>query len=341
MTLPRPFPLAGATAAAALVTLQAGGALAQAQEPWPFVSLEIMRYDSLINTEEDVGLPCCFPHVVSNPDQVLLHISAEIDVPWSEDMDRVSVSYTDLTLTIDGLEEPITMIGFLERYGVFETGTRSLSASRPRDWPDHEAEDDEHVFMEHIWSVPADATTATLTFGELYAVEIDIPQDASQPLMPGDTADFEVTGITPVDGIVTAHSYYRQPVAGTVNPSAGQMVRVDFNITPLMYNSIGSSYEGFSFYTNSIQLVGPNGLPTIPVGQELGEGVLTRSTSNSISGDIVGDPFDKSFYFLTDGTPGTYTLYYFSDAVGEGTLGDVASDGGAEDEAEGGSSLFE
>ena len=288
---------------------------AQGQEAWPFISFEVFRYDSLVNTDEDMGLPCCLPHVVGNPGQVLIHVSAVIDVPWSEELERVSVSARELTLTLPG-EEPATSIGHYDRVGIFEAGTTSISASRPRDWP----ESDEHLKMETVWSLPTDATTATLTLGEFFAVEIDVPQEVSEPLTPADTADFVITGMSAVEGpLATSSSFSGQVLTGTVETGAGQFVRVDFDVIPQMNTSL-SRRDGFLLYTRYMQLVGPTGLPALPVGQYLGDGI-TRDTSNSISGNsFIGSSFDYSFYYLTDGTPGTYTLYFLSDPVGEGTL---------------------
>ena len=288
---------------------------AQAQESGPFVSFQAYRYDSLINTDEDVGLPCCFPHVVGTPGEMLIHLSAVIDVPWSEELDRISVSARDLTLAVPGEEEPRTQVGHYDRVGIFEAGTSSVSASRPRDFP----ESDEHALMETVWSLPEGTTSATLTFGEFFSIDIDIPQEVSEPLTPGGTADFVVTGITPVEDLGSSHTYSGQPLAGHIDLQAGQIVRVDFDVTPRM-NTALRGRPGFLLYTRYMQLVGPDGLPTVRVGQYLGDG-MTTDTSNSISGDsFIGATFDYSFYFLTDGTPGTYTLYFFSDPVGEGTL---------------------
>lgn len=311
MNTVRPVLIAAAIGVGASVTPLA----AQAQDPWPFVSFDAFRYDSLINTDEDSGLPCCLPQVVGNPGEVLIHLSATIDVPWSDDLDRVQVRARDQTLTLPG-QEPVPPIGHYDRVGIFETGNTSISASRPRDWP----ESDSHLRMEAIWSLPADATSATLTLGELFALEIDIPQDVSPPMTPADTADFVITGMSAVDDpLETEDSISGQTLAGTIEPAAGRFVRVDFDVTPLMNTSL-SDREGFLLYTRYMQLVGPTGLPARPVGQYLGDS-LTRDTSNSISGNnFIGSSFDYSFYYLTDGTPGTYTLYFLSDPVGEGTL---------------------
>ncbi|MGF1627101.1 MAG: hypothetical protein ACFCVH_19645 [Alphaproteobacteria bacterium] len=85
-----------------------------------------------------------------------------------------------------------------------------------------------------------------------------------------------------------------------------------------MDTTLGSR-PGFLLWTRDIQLVGPNGLPAIPLGQFLGEGITTNTT-NSITGDFIDTAFDKTFYYLTDGSPGDYTLYYLSDPVAEGRL---------------------
>lgn len=304
--------LAAAAAAGAACALPPA---ALAQDAWSFVSFEAFLYDSLIDTEKDVGVPCCAPHVVAVPGHALLHISAVIDIPWTEELSRVSVSARDLTLTVPGLEEPLHPFGHYEYRGIFEADTYSLSASRPNDWPDA----DEHLLMEQVFAVPEDATAATLTFGEFHSVEIDIPQEASDPLTPGDTAEVAITAITPVDGIEVDTDNYGQGIHGTVVPGAGQILRVDFTITPLMENWLNNR-SGFTFRTGHIQLVGPNGLPARPLGQHLNT-ALTSDTTNSISGDaFLNKPYDKAFFFLTDGAPGTYTLYFLSDPVAEGTL---------------------
>jgi hypothetical protein len=290
-------------------------AVAQAQEEWSFVSFEAFRYDTLIDNRKEVGPPCCVPQVVAVPGHALLHLSAVIDVPWSDELTRVSISSRDLTLTVPGVEEPLHPFGHYENRGIFEANTFSLSAYRPNDWPDA----DQDMLMEQVWAVPEDATTATLTFGEFWSTEIEIPQETSEPLTPADTASFEIEAMTPVDVIEVGTDNYGQDIFGTLAPNAGQIVQVDFTITPLMETTLNNSH-GMWLRTRHLQLVGPNGLPTLPLGQILSAS-LTNDTVNSFSGDaFLNKPYDRTFYFLTDGAPGTYTLYFLSDAVAEGTL---------------------
>lgn len=285
------------------------------QEDWTFVSLDVMRYDSLISTDEDAGIACCAPQVITaQPGFALIHVSAVIDIPWSEELDRVSAYASKLTMTVPG-GEPVGPIGDYDRRGLFETAGGGVSASRPRDWP----ESDEHLVMEQVWMLPADATTATLAIDELFTTEIDLPQTVSAPITPGDTADFVITAISRVDSLTFEHSVNRQQVPGTLTPAAGQILQVDFDITPLMHSNIGGNY-GFLLYTRFIQLAGPNGLPAAPIGQFLSDSLVTN-TSNSYSGSsYLGNSYDETFFFLTDGTPGTYTLYFFSDPVAEAVL---------------------
>ena len=304
------------------LVLAAGAALAPAaafaqDAGWSFVSLQVSRYDSLVNTSEDTGLACCAPHVVApGPDQALVHISAAIDVPWSEELDRVSAFASKITLTVPG-GEPASPIGNYERRGLFEIEPGGVNASRPRDWP--QTEEDVDLLMEHVWLLPAGATTATLAIDELFTAEIDIPQEAGVPITPSATAGFAVTGHELMDSLAMVHRVNRQDIPGAVTPAAGRILRIDFDITPLMHNNIGGN-AGFLLYTHYIQLAGPDGLPQVPLGQLLGDGLVT-DTSNSFSGDgYVGKAYDKSFYWLTDGAPGTYTLYFLTDPVGEVVL---------------------
>ncbi len=285
-----------------------------AQEPWPFTSFEAHRYDSLINMDRNVGPPCCVPHIVGNPGEVLVHISAAVDVPWSEDLDRVTVRAPDLTLTLPG-GEPMTQIGYFERIGLFEVGTKNATVSRPRGWPD----DDADLFLEQVWSVPEDATAATLTFGEFFSVEIDIPQETSTPITPGDTATFAITSMTVMDGFDTVDEVLDQSLSGTVHADNGQIIQVNFEITPQMMTGVGR--ENFWFVTRHFHLVGPDRLRTTPLGQ-LDDGErLTDDIQHTISGaNTVGNTYSYTYYFLGGGQPGTYTLYFLSDPVAQGTL---------------------
>jgi len=298
------------TAALAVGVLAAD---AGAQEPWPFISYEAFRYAALIDNDEDVGAPCCAPHGVAVPGHALIHLSAVIDVPWSEELDRISIYARDLTLTVPG-GEPLSPFGRFAYRGIFEASSGSLSASRPNDWP----ESDQHLLLEAVWALPEDATTATLTVGEHFSTEIEIPQSASEPPSPGDTATFAITAITPVERIDVGTTSYGQGIYGTVSPRGGQIVQVDFTITPLIANWIDNR-SGFTLNTRFMQLVGPNGLPAVPLGQHLSQ-ALTSSTTNSISGDFLNKPQAYTFYYLTDGAPGAYTLYFLSDPAAEGRL---------------------
>lgn len=287
-----------------------------AQEAWPFLSLEVHRYDSLINTNKDVGLACCAPHVIQVPGYVLIHVSAVVDVPWTEELDRVSASSSKLTMTVPG-GEPVGPIGSYARRGLFETSPGGANASRPRDWP--ETDKDVNLPLEHVWLLPADATTATLAVDEYFTATIDIPQETSEPIGPADTASFAILGISRVDRLEMAHSFNQQKVQGTVAPAAGTILQVDFAVTPLMDTNVGGD-PNFLLYTRYLQLVGPSGLAQVPLGQFLVDGLVT-DTTNSFSGDgFIGAAFEKSFYYLSDGAPGTYTLYFHNDPVAEFAL---------------------
>ncbi|MEZ5667102.1 MAG: hypothetical protein R3F55_06665 [Alphaproteobacteria bacterium] len=291
-------------------------ASAASQEPWPFVSLEVFRYASLVDTNEDVGIACCAPHVIQAPGYALIHVSAVIDVPWSAELDRVSVSASKLTMTVPG-GEPLAPIGDYDRRGLFESAGGGISASRPRDWPENE--EPEYLEIEQVWLLPEDAMTAILILDEFYSVPIEFPAEVSEPISPADTADFAITGFALLDSLSMTHTINRQDVAGTVIPAAGRILRVDFDITPLIDSSVGGN-AGYLIYTRYMQLAGPDGLPQVPLGQYLGDGLIT-DTSNSYSGNaFIGASFDESFYWLTDGAPGTYTLYYFNDPVGQITV---------------------
>lgn len=299
------------TGSVAVAVLACGLATAgQAQEPWPFLSLELSRYDSVVDAREDSGLPCCAPVTISAPGNVLIHLSAVVDVPWSDDLDSVSLGGTDLTLTVGELEPYGPAGGYLYR-GVFEAQPRYISARRPRDWPEEDAD----MLVEAVWAVPADATTATVTFGEHFAIDIEIPQEAVAPLNPSDTAGFAVTAISNVDSIDLSFWGSGPEIAGVMAASSGQIVQLDIEISPQMNTRLDGD-SGFVFYPRYLQLVGPNGQPAFGLGRKSGSS-LSNSAATLSADSYPAGPLAESLYFLTDGAPGTYTLYFLTDPVGE------------------------
>ncbi|MGF1627103.1 MAG: hypothetical protein ACFCVH_19655 [Alphaproteobacteria bacterium] len=303
-----PYRISGSVAVAVFACSLA--ATSQAQEPWPFLSLELSRYDSLVDAREDSGLPCCAPVTISAPGHVLIHLSAVIDVPWSDDLDSVSLGGADLTITVDGADPYGPAGGYLYR-GVFEAEPRYVSARRPRNWPDEDAD----MLIEAVWAVPAGATAATVTFGEHFAIDIDIPQETGAPMSPSDTASFAVTGISDVDSIDLSLYGSGPAVAGSMSGNGGQIVQLDLEISPQMNTRLDGS-SGFVYYPRYLLLVGPDGQPAFGLGRKSG-GSLSNSAVTLAADSFPAGPFAESLYFLTDGAPGAYTLYFLTDAVGE------------------------
>ncbi|MEZ5667101.1 MAG: hypothetical protein R3F55_06660 [Alphaproteobacteria bacterium] len=300
------LPLRVAAATLLAAALAAGAA---AQDPWPFLALEVHRYDSLVDTQAEFGLPCCVPAVIAAPGQTLVHVSALVDVPWSESLDSVSLGARDLTLTVPG-GEPLSAFGSFAYRAAFEAVPRYVSARRPRDWPEEDAD----LVVEAVWAVPEGATAATLTFGEFFATEIAIPGAAEVPLAPSALAAFAIEALHRVDAVPVSVYAAGPGVAGSMSATSGALLRLDVAITALAGNRTDGQ-SGFVVAPRYLQLVDPDGRVAVNLGRARPDSVTASTVTYSADAFPAG-PFAESYYFLASGTPGTYTLHFLTDPVG-------------------------
>ena len=149
----------------AAIAIGSGGiAAAQAADPLPITlsSVTIERYAELTEVGTDGGVACCAPLVLSQPGHHFVYVRAIFDVAWSDELDRISVSFTDIGLQLPGDAEPRRMVGRMNRLGEFVFSGTSLNARRPRDWP----AETEQGFLNAVFLVPETITTGTLVMEE-------------------------------------------------------------------------------------------------------------------------------------------------------------------------------
>ncbi|TBX27681.1 hypothetical protein [Nioella sediminis] len=295
---------------------------ALAQSPLSLSGMSVYRYETLVDHSGNSGSFCCAPYVLGGPDGHFFYIRAIFDVAWSDDLDRISYSSSDITLMLPGDEEGRRAQGRYDWYGVFTPSAGSMSERRPRDFPEETAQ----AFLNGVWYLPREATTATLIIGEdddMLEIPVNLAVEVGPVISPSQTFSFVPTGLTRATELTAETNMNRTDVPGLLAPATGTMLRVDFDATPAFSTDTDAQAgENQAFLRNTwFSLVGPDGAPLTLIGSQSGSNSTPRiEWTNSISWDSNPRTVDMSLYFLGDGAPGTYQLYFLEDMVGEITL---------------------
>lgn len=312
--------LTTAFAAAGFAALTALPALAQS--PLTLSGMSVYRYETVVDHSGNSGSFCCAPWVLGGDDGHFFYIRAVFDVAWSDELDRVSVSSSDITLTLPGDNEGRRAMGRYDWFGIFNPSAGSISERRPRDFPDETAQ----AYLNAVWYLPRDATTATLTLGEddeILEIPVNLAVEPSPVIRPSQTMSFELNGLSRAETLTAATRMNGNDVPGTMAPAIGQMLRLDMDVTPAFSTDTDAQTgENRAFLRNSwFSLIGPDGAPLLPVGSQSSSTAAPRvEWTISMSWDNDPRGTDMSLHFLGDGTPGTYQVYFLEDHIGEVTL---------------------
>lgn len=300
-----------------------------APNPLSPLSVEVTKLDTVLHSEVNAGSICCAPEVlVSGDDQDFVYIKIVFDVAWSEEVDRVSYSGSQAqALKLPGMDDPDTWLrpwGQINWYPGVEIRPPNLSESRPRKWPD----EDKDAVLSGMWTVPADATEAVLVIGKADEPQLEVPIDLSGPVgeLPAAATLWDVTidSLSVMDEVPSTRESRGQVLNGVVRPTMGQIVAVRVTINPKQ-NTLVDQSEGNNaayFQTETFQLVGPEGLPLVPMGQDR-RGTMGNDVSNTEnwSGEGTTGETERTFYFLGSGASGTYRLFFETSEVASADLG--------------------
>lgn len=317
-------PLAALALAATPVTAQDA-----APPPLTPLSVEVLKLDTVLHSDVNAGSICCAPEMlVSGEAEDFVYIKVVFDVAWSEEVDRVSYSGSQAqALKLPGVDDPDGWLrpwGQINWYPAVEIRPPNLSQSRPRKWPD----EDKDAVLSGLWIVPSDATEAVLLIGKDDEPQLEVPIDLSGPVgdLPAAATLWDVTidSLSVMDEVATSRESRGRVVNGVVKPTMGQIVAVSVTINPKQ-NTLVDQDEGNNaayFQTETFQLVGPEGLPLVPMGQDR-RGTIGNDVSNTEnwSGEGTSGETDRTFYFLGSGAPGTYRLYFETTEVATADLG--------------------
>jgi hypothetical protein len=300
----------------ALTVALAGTALAES--PLTPTEVTVTRHDTFINYDTDTGIVCCAHQVyLSGADADFIYIDADFDVAWSEDLDSVSYNSREILLAYDGAEEPIQSWGRVAYMPVVEASGASVRARRPRDFPDETVP----AFLNAVFTVPNGIATATLLVGPEEArisVPITIPAGTTEMPPVTDYLTFTPDALQIVDVIETSERRGPGELAGQITAGTGQILALDLTVQALV-NADMDADPGDNqvfYYNTAIALVGPDGAPLAPMGQDTG-GAIRNDYSNSISWDTESSPNTRRMYYLGSGTPGTYRVFYLTEEVGQ------------------------
>jgi hypothetical protein len=294
---------------------------AQAQSPLVPATVTIQRYDELVNASGNAGLLCCAPEVlVSGPGADFYHVRMVFDVGFSDTLDRVSIGSNDIGLRLPGAEETLRAIGRYDHVAVFEDGAPSLFVRRPRDWPN----ETEQGFLDAVWIVPDGITSATLEIGPedaRLAIPLDLAVAPGQPVSPRQTLQVAVTGFGAESRLDLSGRLSNQDVTSRVVAGAGQALRLDLSVTPLIGNATDAQAGENRFFMEMEQfaLTGPDGMPMPYLGTAVNNGLRQRWSVSS-SWDNAPRVSEISLYYLGVPQPGTYTVYFLQDPVAQFNL---------------------
>jgi len=307
-------------AAMAFVALTPLAALAQS--PLSLAGISVYRYETLIDHSGASGAYCCAPYVMGGPDGHFFYIRAVFDVDWTDDLDRISVGSSDILLTLPGDEDGRRAIGRYDWFGIFTPTAGSISERRPRTFPEETAQ----AYLNAVWYLPRDATTATLTLGEddaVLEVPVNLAVEPGPVIRPSQTMAFELTGLSRAGDLSAEVRMNSTDVPGSLSPTAGTMLRLDMAATPAFSTETDAQTgENRAFLRTSwISLVGPDGAPLLPLGTQTGPTISPRiEWTYSLSWDDAPRSTEMGLHFIGDGMPGTYRVYFLEDYIGDVTL---------------------
>ncbi len=294
---------------------------AQAASPLTPATVTVTRHDSFKNFDPDVGLTCCAGQVfLSGPAVDFVYLDIDFDIAWSDDLASISYSSRDIVLVLPGVEEPVQAWGRVSFMPVVEVSGAGMRARRPSGWPDETA----GAYLNTVFAIPQGLTTATLIIGEgddQLSLSIEVPAEATEMPPVSDYMSLTATELARVDGIETSQRQGNFTLNGRFETSVGHILGLDISMTPIANadTDIGPDKSAVVFYNTSVALIGPDGLPLVPIGQEI-RGGINNNLSNSSRWEDEPRSSNSRLYFLGSGTVGAYEVMFFDQQVGTVSL---------------------
>ena len=309
-----------AVAAFALAMAAATSTPARAEDAPPItpLSVDVKRYDSIIDHRKEPGLLCCAPLRLTNPEGDFVHLSIVFDVAWSEEFKQLRVGGRDIGLKLPGVEEPLRPFGSFERKEMLSSSTPSIFERRPGKWPDEDA----NAHYNAVWLVPRDAKTGTIVIKDTdFAMDVSLEAPTSEPVDPKSLIEATIDALTPLDRVATEYKNGKIVTQGVIEPSTGKIIAVDATIAINGPNATDGKSEFFIQPAMQLALTGPDGAPLPFLGLIANDTYLgSYSYSSRWTGDRPKKPFKMRLLYAGSAAPGTYTLHFMTQPVATASL---------------------
>ena len=303
---------------AAACALGAGYGLSLAQEdeappvPLTAANVQVTAFESLTVRAKENGT-VGVTETLHKDGHVIVLVELDVDAPWSEELERVSVPGNDIVLVGAG-DERHPPIGHMQ-WGTFSEYKPSVSLRRPSDWAEEEPEPDE---FNAAFLVPAGEQNFTLVFGEHLSVPITAPAETVPEPHILDKMQIEIVSAELVDELQGSLSVGDDKVPTDVVNEAGPFLEVTFKLTPLTSNG---SFEGvFFWHSDWFGVRFADGSHSHTVGEAF-MGGLSRNVSHNTP--FTGDGSDRAtatFYFPAAEGADAFELLVLMRTAAEGSV---------------------
>ena len=273
--------------------------------------VEAVAFDSLtVRAQQNAVVGAT--ETLAKDGQVILLVSLMIDAPWSEELERVSVSGSDIAL-VGADETRYSPFGFMQ-WGTFREFTPSLSMYRRSDWEtEPEPEEFNAAFL-----VPAGEASYTLVFGEHLSVPVTSPVETIPEPHLVDKMRVEILSAELVDEVQGSMDVGDDEVSTDVASQAGPFLKVTFKLIPLAPN--GSFDTVFFWHSDWFGVRYADGSHSHSVGEEF-MGGLSRNVSHNPA--FTGDGSDSdtaTFYFPAAEGANAFELLVLMRTAAEGSV---------------------
>ena len=269
---------------AAIATL-AGAAAAESVTGLTPIEVRTLAYEEMVSWTERDMRPAGVQEVARVEGMIFLDVRGIFDVPWSDDLSRVSISSNDILLILpDGTE--IEPFGNYEYWGMMHLNPRGASLSRPRDFPD----EDEDLYWQGLFLVPEGTTSATLRLPNDdgmpgFEGEVTVPTKISQEVQAAVLAEFSVTDADLYRSLATVDGRDSTRVTMTMSAPPGQVFAdLEVEVAALAANEFEQDGR-FYWHTYDFRLVGLDGTTFHSIGERFSDRILDWQFSSTAPND--------------------------------------------------------
>ena len=287
-------------------------AAAQSTSGLEVLTLKTYAYDEMVSWTERDSRPAGIEEVARVDGMVFLDVRAVFDVPWTDDLSRLSVSSGDILVILpDGTE--VQSCCSYDYWGMMHIQASGVSVSRPSDYPD----EDRDLYWHSIFLVPEGTPQVTLRIpadeGEPgYEGAVPVPAVSSE-LGAAEFAEFSVSDVEILTELPLEAGRDTRAVTSVISAPAGQRF-LDFEITVAPFSANEFDADGrFYWHTYDFRLVGANGETYGLIGERFQDRIMDSQFS---SASVGGDSSRRMVFVVPDGVTSA-TLMFGATAVSE------------------------